>query len=181
MSTTTASINIQMSASEELTTAEQPNATSAAERTLKCNALNYNASLSANSTPKVDISPIYRRCATGATALFTIDLTAAPGLKSPDSVTRSIDLTGKKLKHLMIKAGSANNAAGYLIAPGSANPYPLFGTAKSILLLPGEEIALACGAGVESQKAAVAAGVKNIDLTPGGTGDILEIAMAFGT
>lgn len=180
MSTSYVTVAQQMTMSEVLTTTEQPNSTSEADRTLKCNSLNQNATLGAASTPKVDKPPIYRKIVAPSTAIITVDLTAAPGLKSPDSVTRDVDLTGAKLKHLVLRAGSGNNVAGILIAPGAANPYPLFGAAKSILLLPGEEVVLAYNA-VESQKPAVAAGVKNIDITPAATNDVLEIGMAFGT
>lgn len=181
MSTSYVTVNQQMSMSEILTLAEQPNSTSEADRTLKCTSLNQSATLGPTTTPKVDKPPIYRKIASfpGA-ALIQIDLTAAPGLKSPDSVTRAVDLTGAKLKHLVLRAGAANNSSGILIAPGSTNPYPLFGATKTILLLPGEEIVLAYNA-VESQKPAVSGTVKYIDLTPSAAADVLEIGMAFGT
>lgn len=180
MSNPTVSVNMQMSASEEFTTAEQPNANSAAERTLKANALNLSASLGSASTPKVDKPPVYRKITAPSTSIITVDLTAAPCLKSPDSASRAVDMTGAKVKHLQLRAAPTNNVAGILIAPGAANPYPLFGTAKSIIILPGEVIALGYNA-VESQKPAVSGTVKNIDITPGATGDILEFEMALGT
>lgn len=180
MSNPAVSVSMLMSASEEFTTAEQPSATSAAERTLRVNSLNLSASLSSASTPKVDKPPVYRKITAPSTAIITVDLTAAPCLKSPDSASRAVDMTGAKVVHLQLKAASTNNAAGILIAPGAANPYPLFGAAKSILIFPGEVIALGYAA-VASVKPAVAAGVKNIDITPGATGDILDLEIVLGT
>lgn len=180
MSTTSVSINQIMTATEEFTTTEQPNASSASERQIKVNALNLSATLNATSTPKVDKPPIYRKHTFLSGVKITIDLTAAPGLKSPDSASRAIDLTGAKLKHIQLRAATTNNAAGVLVEPGSATPYSLFGTTKSILVLPGEVVTHGFN-GVESTKETVSALLKLIDITPGATGDIIEIEMAFGT
>lgn len=180
MSTSYVTVAQQMSASEEFTAAEQPNSSSAAERTLKCNALNLSATLNSTSVPKVDKSPIYRKHTFISGVKITIDLTAAPGLKSPDSASRPIDLTGAKLKHIQMRAGTTNNAAGVLVEPGSATPYSPFGSSKSILVLPGEVVTHGFN-GVESTKETVSSLLKLIDITPGASGDIFEIEMAFGT
>lgn len=180
MSTTNVSVSQLMSASEIFTATEQPNASSESDRTLKANSLNLSATLNSTSTPKVDKPPIYRKHTFLSGVKITIDLTAAPGLKSPDSASRAIDLTGAKLKHLQIRAGAGNNAAGVLVEPGSATPYSPFGATKSILVLPGEVVTHGFN-GVESTKEAVDATHKLIDITPGATGDVFEIEMAFGT
>lgn len=180
MSTTTVAVALQMAATEELTATEQPNASSAAERRLTCNALNLSTTLTSTTVPKVDKAPIYRKHTFTSGVKITIDLTAAPGLKSPDSVTRAVDLTAAKLKHLLIRCGGSNNAAGVTIGEGALNPYPLFGAAKSVILKPGTVLGLGFNA-VESSLPAVAAAVKEIDITPGASGDVVEIEMAFGT
>lgn len=180
MSITRVVVAQQMSASEEFTTAEQPNASSAAERTLSANAINLSATLNATSTPKVDKPAIYRKHTFVSGVKITIDLTAAPGLKSPDSATRAIDLTGAKLTHIQIRAGTGNNAAGVLVAFGSATPYSLFGPGGFVTLLPGEVCSHGFN-GVASTKETVSASLKLIDITPGATGDVIEIEMAFGT
>lgn len=180
MSNTTVTVAQTMTASEEFTTAEQPNATSAADRTLKCNSLNLSTTLSSTTTPKVDKPPVYRKITAPDTSIITVDLTAAPCLKTPDSASRAVDMTGAKLTHLQLRAGVGNNATGILIAPGAANPYPLLGTAKSIFLKPGQVLSLGYNA-IASNLPAVSATVKNIDITPAAAGDILEIEMALGT
>lgn len=179
MSSTSASVSVQLSAQEEFTLAEQPYATQANDRTLRTGGLNLSTTLNGTSVPKVDKPPIYQKVTIPGGGSLTVDLTAAPGLSSPVAASRAVDLTGGKLKHYQLRAAGTNNASGVTVAPGGSDPYPLFGTAKSIIMGPGR---LEAGGfnGVESDLPAVSATVKNITFT-GASGDVVEILMLFGT
>ena len=182
MSTTNGNFSISVQANEVFTAAEYPGGANESARTLKASQT-LNSQLNATSTPVVDSPPkglplastsftVVRLSATG-----TIDLTAVQGLSAPAAATRTLDLTGKKVKGLSFKAGAAN-AAAVNVAPGGGNPYPLFGTANDIDIGPGGMVVLAFD-GVVSNLPAVSASVKNITVTISGSGT-LDIILFFG-
>lgn len=178
MSTTMLEMLLQLKGKELLTEAEAPAANSQAERTLFTGKQGAKKTLHSTSTPKVD-TPIIARQVTLAGPI-TIDLTAALALTLPGAASRTVDVSGKRLKAFFFRCAVGNNAAGVTIAPGAANPYPPFGASKSVVLGKGR---IECGGfdGVESDLPTVAAGARTIDITPGAAGDILYYEFHFGT
>ena len=176
MSSISVDLGMRMNAKEVFTAGELPIAASEAERTLKLNVLAHSTTLNGSSTPKVDKPPVYKKISAAGTT--TIDLTAAPAIVAPGSSTRSVDMSGAKVKGYLIRCGEAN-AGLVTIAPGASNPYPLFGTGNEIDLGAGAVIAQTFD-GVESNLPAVAALVKEIDVTTTGT-DEVEIELILGT
>jgi hypothetical protein len=172
MSTTNGNFSISVQANEVFTAAEYPGGANESARTLKA-AQSLNTQLNAASTPVVDSPPIVIRLS----ATATIDLTAVQGMSAPAAATRTLDLTGKKVKGLSFKAG-ATNAAAVNVAPGGSNPYPLFGTANDIDIGPGGMVVLAFD-GVVSNLPAVSSTVKNITVTISGAGT-LDIILFLG-
>lgn len=178
MSTTMLEMLLQFKGKELLTEAEAPAANSQAERTLFTGKKQAKKTLNATSTPKVD-GPIIAREVTLAGPL-TIDFSAALALTLPGAASRTVDVTGKRLKAFFLRCAVGNNAAGVTIAPGAANPYPVFGAARTIVLGKGR---IECGGfdAIESDLPTVAVGARTIDITPGAAGDILYYEFHFGT
>lgn len=115
-------------------------------------------------------------------ASATIDLAAAPDARY-SAVSR--DLTGKRLLSLELFAPNENDAAA-TIAPGASNPYPFLGTGNDVEILPGGRLLIdyrpdADGVAPDAadRPPAVAAGVKEIDVTLSGT-DTLRWHAVFG-
>lgn len=98
----------------------------------------------------------------------TIDLAAVPNSQGVNQ-----DLTGLKVLTLQIYNPGDNTIN---IAPGSSNPYPLFGSANDIDLPPGARMSFDFGA----ELADVASGVKEIDISGTGT-DALWYELTAGT
>lgn len=176
MSTTTVDMAIRMNAKEVFTASEAPYAASDAQRTLSLSGLAVSGTLGSGSTPRVDQPPVYKKISAAGTT--TIDLTAAPCIAAPGTATRAVDMTGKKLKAVLIKCAAAN-AGNVTVAFGAANPYPLFGASKDVILGPGEVLALGYS-GKETHLPAVSGAVKNIDVTTTGT-DVVEVELLMGT
>lgn len=171
-STVYATINANIIGTEELGADAAPFSTSTADRRLLVNALNESATLNSASTPALEAAPLVQEVTVTA-GTTTIDLTAAP-----ISGDRTLDLTGKKLVAWQIKA-AADNSDDVTIAPGSSNPYPLFGASNERDLEPGE-LAMGAITGVASGKPAVSSTVKTIDIT-GTEDDVVSVILYFGT
>lgn len=178
MSTTTLEVKLQLKTIEVLSATEAPAAPTEVQRKLTTGAKALDKTFSATTLPKVDQPPIARELTLAAAT--TINLAAALALAMPGGATRTLNMTGFRLKWFLFKAAAANNAAGITIAPGASNPYPIFGAAKSIILGPGR---YECGGfdGIESDLPVVAGAVKEIDITPGAAGDVLYLELLFGT
>lgn len=178
MSTTKATLTLKFLSQEILTEAEAPAANNEQQRTLNTGKQALSSVLDSTTTPKLD-KPIIAREITLPAGVTTIDLTAAAAFVFPAGGTRTFDFTGAKLRAWYFRAATTNNAAGITIAAGAANPYPLFGTGKSIIIGPGR---VECGtfAGVNGDLPAVAAGVKTIDITAANN-DKLYMELLFGT
>lgn len=172
MSSTNATVSIQVLASEVFTASEVASGANEADRTIK-STVKLAATLTSTTTPSVTKPPVYKSLA----ATATIDLTAVQAAAMPNSATRSVDMTGAKVVGAVLKAGAAN-ASAVNIAPGASNPYPLFGTANDIDLKPGMVVAIGLN-GVASQLPAVSSTVKNIDVTISGS-DTVEILLLLG-
>jgi len=172
VSTTQGNISISVQASEIFTTTEFPGGLTETARTVKA-AHSLNTQLNSTSVPVVDSPPVSIKLSTTT----TIDLTAVQGLSVPAAATRTLDMTGKKVKGLIIKCGTTNAAAAN-IAPGASNPYPLFGTGNDIDLGPGAFLPLAFN-GVVSNLPAVSSTVKTITVTISGSGTV-ELLLFFG-
>jgi hypothetical protein len=177
MSTTSLEVQLKLLGKEEFSDVEAPAANNAQQRMLFTGRQGVRKEFGPATLPKVD-APIVAREITLAGAL-TLDLTAILSLALPGAATRTLDQTGKKLKWFFFRAAIGNNAAGITIAPGAANPYPIFGAAKPIIVTRGR-IEAGGFDSIESDLPTVAAGVKNIDLTPGAAGDILYVEFHFG-
>jgi hypothetical protein len=178
VSTVAVDLAFRLSGREVFTTAEAPSAANEENRTLRVGNHNVNKALGATTTPAVTGPPISRAITLTSAVITQIDLTAAAVLSLPAAATRTYDFTAKKVVAFLIRTAAANNAAGVNIAPGAANPYPLFGTANDITLLPDSEIQFGFLA-TASALPAVSGTVKNIDIT-GTTGDIVYIDMYLG-
>ena len=171
MSTTTCNVTLNLKGQEVLSTSEAPGANDESERTFHYSGFQFQKNITDTSTPKIEKTPVEREI-TLTSGTTTIDLTAAATRAS-----RTIDNTGKKLVALLLKNVSTTNTV--TIAPGSSNPYPLFGSGNSVVLQAGETIAKAI-TGVASGHSAVSGTVKNIDIT-GTNGEKLQLYFYFGT
>jgi hypothetical protein len=177
MSSTRAQINLSLTASEEFTASEVPSAQTASERTLKSGSGNNLAqSLHATSTPAVTKPPVSLKITIGG-APTTINLAAIAAAVIPPTATRTVDMTTAKLVTCTLRTADDNDGA-VTIAPGDADPYPIFGAGKDIDMPKGMQIALTSR--IASQLPAVGAAVKNVKIS-GTSGDELYIDMLFGT
>lgn len=172
MSSTNATISIQLQANETFTAVEVASGSNESDRTMK-SVVKLASTLTSTTTPSITKPPVYKSLA----ATATIDLTAVQAAAMPNSATRSVDMTGAKVVGVILKAGAAN-AAAVNIAPGASNPYPLFGTANDIDLKPGMVVAFGFNA-VASGLPAVSSTVKTIDVTITGS-DTVEILLLLG-
>lgn len=177
MSKTNITVQMLATVTETFSAEEQPSSPNESSRKLTVDSLNFQQSLNENSVPKVDKPPVYKRIVIGGGAT-TINLRAAPCLVSPASVVREVDMNLAKVKVVQIKT-PPTNANPITIAPGGANPYPLFGAGKDIVVGPGR-IETFCFAGTESNLPAVGDTVKNIDIS-GTLNDVVEIMIGLGT
>lgn len=173
MSDTVLNYAQHMNAVETLTTTEMPGAANIDERRRSFSGLNRQGQLKSDSTPKLEKPPAYQKITISGTT--TIDLTAVPAARDPTNVT--VDMTDKKLIGLQIEAAAANSG-NVTVAPGSSNPYPLFGSGNSIIVVPGELITKTIK-GAASGHPAVSGTVKTIDVT-GTSSDVVEIGLFFG-
>lgn len=163
---------LQQIGTEIRTTTDIPTATNDDDRTVRHNQFNATGNLSANTTPVVD-TIAYDAITLGA-GITTVDLTAA------ETVNGTEDLTGKKLVGFIVEAHEDNTGV-VTVAFGAANPYPLFGTSNKITLNPGETLAKTIRTGSANANPAVAAGVKDIDISSTFATDVLNIQLIFGT
>ena len=170
--TISVSITLEQSVREVLSASDLPFGSNEADRTLRHTALNKSVTLSATSVPKAQRA-VLQDVTIGA-GITTIDFTAAP-----KSVSRTEDMTGKKVTACKIVTGSLN-AGNVTIAHGASNPYPLFGTAKDVILGPGRTEQFAFADGVDSNLPAVAGGAKTIDIS-GTAADTVRLELIFGT
>jgi hypothetical protein len=176
MSTKRAQFNLSFTGSEEFTAAEVPGAGTVSERTLKVGAGNTLANqVSETGTPLISGAPVSLTVTIAGP--ITLDFTALAAAVLPPSATRTVDMTGKKLIGMHLRAKS-DNAAVITVTPGT-DPYPIFGTAKDIDVPPGASVAL-CFRDVASSLPAVAAGVKDVDFS-GTNDDVLYVDLFFGT
>lgn len=177
MSTTALEVQLKLLGKETFTDTEAPAANNEQQRILFTGRQGLKKEFSPTSVPKVD-APIVAREITLAGAT-TLDFTAILSLALPGTATRTLDQTGKKLKWFFFRAAIGNNVTGILIAPGSANPYPIFGTGNAVRLTRGRIEAGGFDA-IESDLPTVAAGAKNVDITPGAANDVLYFEFHFG-
>lgn len=159
---------------ETLTAAEMPSAANESARQFTYAGLNRTGRLSSTTTPAVEVPPGYQKITIGA-GTTTIDLTAMPSARDPDVAE---DYTAKKLIGVRIRAASGNSG-NVTVAPGSSNPYPLFGATNEVDVVPGEQIDKLI-ASVASSHPAVSGTVKTIDVT-GTLNDVVDIMLLFGT
>lgn len=177
MSTTKVEVTLRLAGREIFTAAEAPGAASEQERTARTGNASISDAHSPTTTPRVDKPPVSLEITLGGSPT-QIDLTAVAGLALPPSATRTLDLTGAKVVDVLLSA-PATNVAAVNVAPGAANPYPLFGTGNDIDVAPGETIASGFK-GVATSKPAVSGTVKRIDVS-GTSGDKLKIDLYLGT
>lgn len=169
-STFSCTLMLQFTAQETLDSSDAPAASS--DKRLTHDGFNIAAlTLNASSTPDVEKVAYFTKTLSGGAA--TIDLTAL------SHNGQTVDMTGKKLRAIMVKFASTN-VGSLNIAPGASNGYDLFGASNDITIpaqtgtLPGV-VLMTCG----DSAPAVAAGDKNIDLTGTGT-ESFQFGMWFG-
>ena len=167
---------LSLAGSEVFSASEAPSGASVSQRTLAVTGADMTASLDAQSTPKLEVSPIVRRITISGTT--TIDLTAAAGAALPIAASRTIDASGKKLVAVRLSCPTTN-AGAVNVAPGASNGYAMFGSGNDIDIRPGETIIAIINA-VASSKPAVSGSAKNLDVT-GTTNDVILVELYFGT
>ena len=140
-------------------------------RTLKTGGYALTQTFDADTQPSVDAPAVVGEITISGTT--TVDFTAAPHL-----VDRSSDLTGMKCIGGILYPPATNTGA-VTVAPGAANPYPLFGTGNSIELQPGQAVAWQTEQGISPNLPRVTSTVKNIDVT-GTSDDVLKYELHFG-
>lgn len=177
MSSTTLQIDIRLRGKETLTEDEAPAALTEQQRILSTGKKGLSTTFSSTSTPKVDQPPLVINVTIAGGVPTVIDLTAVQGLVTPTDVTRTLDMTGKKLVACFFHAG-AENVDPINIAPG-VSPYPLFGTGNDLDLEPGEVLAKSFK-DLATSLPAVAAGVKHISVD-GTDDDTLYVELYFST
>jgi hypothetical protein len=177
MSTTTADLTLRVQGKEVFTPAEVPSAPDAQSRTLSAGGASISSKLSSTSVPPITKPPVSLTITLGV-GITTIDLTAVSGLSVPPG-TRTLDMTGARVALAMLKADPANTNP-VNVAPGAANPYPLFGAGNDVNVDKGRVIASGYD-GVASQQPLVSGTVKNIDISSGVAGDKLYLDLYFGT
>jgi Cu/Ag efflux protein CusF len=180
VSTPKLSVSLQITGQEVFSAVEAPAAANEEQRTLRTGSNSTSLNKSTTTVPKVDKPPISQKITLGA-GTTTLDLAAIAALAMPSGAMRTVDMTGAKLKTLVLRTEPANNVAGVTIAPGGSNPYPMFGAGNAIVLYPDSQLVLTFrntepAAGIP----AVAGGAKEIDLS-GTTADVIHIEMYFGT
>lgn len=108
-----------------------------------------------------------------AAGVTTINLAAAPDPRIP---TSPVDCTGYRLLSFEIFAAPTNTAE-ITVAPGGSNPYAIMGSTRVFGINPGErvlkDVRLNGTAAPSPRQAAVAAGVRNIDVTISGSDSCL--------
>lgn len=176
MSNVTLNANLSLAGAEVFTAAEAPTGGTQQARTLNITGADVSTTLDSTTTPKIEVSPVVRKITISGTT--TIDLTAAAGVALPISASRTVDATGKKLVAVRLSC-PVTNVGAVNVAPGSSNPYPLFGTGNDLDVKPGQTI-IAIVTGVASSYAAVGPTAKNIDVT-GTANDVLNVELYFGT
>lgn len=179
MSSTYLDLGLRVAGREIFTTTEAPAAANEAARTLSTGQHSFQKTLGPSTTPALTKPLVSREITLTSAVITTVDLAAIAALALPAGATRTVDLTGAKVVAILIRTKNTNNAAGVNIAPGAANPYPLFGTGNDITLLPDCELVMAFRE-TASALPAVAAAVKEIDLT-GTTGDVVWLEIYAGT
>jgi len=136
---------------------------------------NANTNLKSDSTPAITTEPA-DLSKTLASATETLDLTSIPAARDTVQVP-DLDMSGKKLAGIIVKAATGNNTGGVTIKPSSSNGYNLFGASKEIVVFPGGSMVLfTSGAAVNRE--AVGAAAKSIDLV-GTVGDQVSIMALF--
>lgn len=175
MSTTRASIQQAVTATEILDQSETPAAASDQGRTLQYGAFNVSSSLTDQTTPAIEAPPAAARIELDNSGATTLDLTAMPLARD---ASKTHDYTGKRVVAAILKAGAAN-AGAITIAPGASDPYPLFGAGNEVDLAPGMALQISF-VGVGSGAPAVASGAKTIDIS-GTEGDALDVFFLLGT
>lgn len=114
--------------------------------------LNVSAVLDANSVAGTNVTAMGGGSVAMVAGVATINLAAVPKTQG------TADLTGLKVRFILIRAKAAN-ANPITIAKGAANGYTGFGADFSVTLDPGKSVI------VEANATAVAAGVRLLDIT----------------
>jgi len=179
LSTTTGRISLNLAGVEQLDATEYPGA-SADARKMKTGGKGLDrVDLSSTSVPKLD-KPIAAFTITGTSgAPTTIDLTAVQGLAIPLGSSRTIDLTGAKLKAWLFETDAAN-VGTVRIEEGAANPYQIWGSG-AYQILGASRVVAGAFKSAESSLAAVAAGAKTLKFTFTNTGDKIYVELWPGT
>jgi hypothetical protein len=173
-------ITIQLAGSEILDTTEAPQGSTPQARTMRTAIGMERVALNAASVPKVD-KPIAAFNITGVSGSpTTIDLTAVQGLSMPLGSTRTLDLTGAKIKAFCLRTDPAN-VGTVKVEQGASNPYLLWGSGDAVTLHKGRIQASSFLSGTESALAAVAAGAKTLKFTFSNTGDKIYVELWAGT
>jgi len=157
---------------ETLAAADAPAAATSSGRQLQTGGFSVTQSLSGTTQPAVEDAPLVQQVTISGTT--TIDFTSAP-----QQAGRTGDMTGLKVVAAIFKP-AADNIGAINIAPGAANPYPLFGTANDIDLAPGQMIVIGTLAGIDANLPSVSSSVKTIDITGTAT-DTMDVEIHFGT
>lgn len=148
----------------------------AAQRTVTSSDYDLNETLDSTTTPAVDDLMAYQLNLSGGTD--TIDFTAAAiiGAESAGAPAASEDLTGKRVCHVEFECPTTNSYE-VTIAPGAANPYPIFGAANDFTLKPDSKFAYTVHS---NALPTISSTVKTIDIT-GNAADVLNLKIAFET
>jgi hypothetical protein len=178
MSSTYLDLAFRVSGREVFTAAEAPAAASESERTLRCGQHNLSRTYGPTTVPAITGPPVSRTITLGS-GITTIDLTNAAVLALPGNATRTFDFVAKRVVGFILRTATTNNSAGVNIAPGAANPYPLFGAGNDITLLPGSRLQFGFD-GIASGLPAVSGTAKSIDLT-GTSGDVVYVDLYLGS
>lgn len=171
-------VTAALQGTETISSSESP-ASGSGGNTRQFNEYNQNGvALDGDSTPSGDTTPVdLSFTLSGANKDF--DLTAVPTAKD---VNNNIDLTGKTMVALLVKAASGNNASGITLEgeQTGGNPYDLRGPTGSgkITIYPGMAV-LYSFIDAATQLPAVAAGAKDVRFA-GTIGDVLEAIGYFG-
>jgi hypothetical protein len=128
---------------------------------------------SANISDTDSVMPITHVMGGKLTATGTIDFSNGT---DPTTGVAGVDATGKRLLWIEIYVDPAT-AAAVNVAPGAANPYPLFGAANDFDLPPGVAMIVnqrkeSDGTAPAARFPAVAGAVKTLDVTITGAGTV---------
>lgn len=149
-------------------------------RTFDGYSLDVNLNSLATSYPQLGGQVVDLSCTIEAAGTKDFDLTAAPWA---GDITKTVNLTGKKLVAILLRANKGNNANGVTFGPQGGNGYALFGASKTKILWPGlQQLDVIADPDQDAtftvQTPPVAAGAKDLRFT-GTSGDVIKCLAVF--